>query len=127
MKLRFTTLIMLFCLATFAQKQDPSIKVLSTSDGVFHFKVKEKLQDAFVEVLDASNRVISKKPLDCKRMLIDFYDATPGTYHIHISAKNYDCTYDYTLVEEKGYMKITTAIVQPKNLSFEKYNTNKTK
>ncbi|NOS92325.1 MAG: hypothetical protein HOP30_10415 [Cyclobacteriaceae bacterium] len=127
MKIKFTILILLASLTTFAQKKDPSIKILSASDGVFHFKVTEKLQDAFVEVLDASNRVISKQPLDCKRMLIDFYDATPGTYHIHILAKNFERTYDYTLAEEKGYMKITTAIVQPENLSFEKYNSNKTK
>ena len=127
MKIIFTILILLASLTTFAQKKDPSIKILSATDGVFHFKVTEKLQEAFVEVLDDSNRVISKQPLDCKRMLIDFYEATPGTYHIHIFAKDFERTYDYTLSEEKGYMKITTAIVHTENLSFEKYNSNKTK
>ena len=127
MKVSFTILFLLAALVSFSQKKDPSIKIISTEDGLFHFKVTEKLENAFVEVLDDSNKVISKQPLDCKRMMIDFYDATPGTYHIHITAPNFERTYDYILAEEKGYMKVTTTAVKPENLSFERFACHKAK
>ncbi|MBI3220232.1 MAG: hypothetical protein HYZ44_12035 [Bacteroidetes bacterium] len=127
MKVSFTILVLLTSLMSFAQKKDPAIKIISTADGVFHFKVTEKLQNAYVEVLDDSNKVISKQALDCKRMMIDFYDAAPGTYHIRISATNFERIYDYVLSDDKGYMKVTTALMQSENLSFERYSCNKAK
>jgi hypothetical protein len=127
MKVSFTILFLLAALASFSQKKDPSIKIISTEDGLFLFKVREKLENAFVEVLDDSNKVISKQPLDCKRMMIDFYDASPGTYHIRISASNFERIYEYVLTEEKGYMKITTTAVKPEDISFEHYAPHKSK
>ncbi len=127
MKTAFTVLLLMVSSAGFAQPKEASIKILSTSDGIFHFKVSGKLPDAFVEVLDDSNRLISKQPLDCKRMMIDFYDATPGTYHIHIKATNFERNFDYVLAEEKGYMKVTTAHVQSEDISFERYHGLKSK
>jgi hypothetical protein len=127
MKVSFAILGLLVSLTSFAQKKDPSIKIISTADGVFHFKVTEKLKNAVVEVLDDSNNVISKQPLDCKRMMIDFYDAATGTYRIRISATNFERIYDYVLSEEKGYMKVTTTLMQAENLSFERYPCSKGK
>ncbi len=121
MKTAFTVLLLVVSIAGLAQSKEVSIKILSTSDGIFHFKVSGKLPNAFVEVLDDSNRLISKQPLDCKRMMIDFYDATPGTYHIHITAPNFERNYNYVVAEEKGYMKVTTALVQLEDISFERY------
>jgi hypothetical protein len=127
MKVSFTVLFLLTALASFSQKKDPSIKIISTQDGLFHFKVIEKLEDAYVEVLNDSNKVISKQQLDCKRMMIDFYDASPGTYYIRIPATNFERIYEYVLTEEKGYMKITTTDVKPENISFEHYTPHKSK
>ena len=74
-----------------------------------------------LEVYDESQKLISKQEINCRRMLIDFYDAESGTYSIQITAGEFHKTFQYTLLANEGYLKITNAPPPISNLSYERY------
>jgi len=55
-----------------------------------------------------------------KRMIIDFYRASPGTYQIQISVDDFIKRFQYTIVEELRYMKIVNSEMKETDLSFER-------
>jgi len=120
MKILLITVALAVCIPAMGQKQHSGIKIISTSDGVFHFKVAKKLRGAVVEVFDCSNRLISKQGMHSKRMIIDFYRASPGTYQIQISVDDFIKRFQYTIVEELRYMKIVNSEMKETDLSFER-------
>jgi len=122
MKILFTALALASCISAIGQKQHSDIKIISTLDGIFHFKVAPKLREATIEVFDSSNRLISKQGMNCKRMMIDFYDAIPGTYYIQISKGDFTKQFQYTIAEKRHYMKIITSEVKENDLSFERFS-----
>jgi hypothetical protein len=54
-------------------------------------------------------------------MLIDFYDAEPGTYSIQITAGVFHKTFQYTLLADEGYLKIVNTSAPVIHLSYERY------
>jgi len=102
MKLLFTILLIALGVTGFSQSTKTSIKVLSAKDGFFHFKATGKFRGALVEVFDESRKLVAKSAMTSNKMLIDFFDAAPGTYQIEISVLETRLNFQYTL-DDSGH------------------------
>jgi len=99
-------LIVFFSLPALSQSSKTAIKVLSAKDGFFHFKVSGKFEGASVEVFDESHQLVAKTTMNRSKMLIDFFDAVPGTYQIEISVLETRLQFQYILEDDQQQEEI---------------------
>lgn len=63
---------------------DHGVKVLSTKMDIVYLKVPPNMIGAVLTVYDNSGSILTVLPVNGKKVVIDFLEAKPGDYVIHI-------------------------------------------
>jgi hypothetical protein len=90
--------------------KNTTIKVLSQQGDIFYFKAERKFIGAKVEVYDIHQQLICAEELPTRKMLIDFFEMEPGTYHIRLEKGNEVREFDYI---KKGYTLVLNQVECP--------------
>lgn len=84
-----------------------SVLVLSTSHEVFYFKVSKEMLQGTVEVYNEQQQLVGRQLLDKRKMIIDFFDAAPGSYKIKVTNQTQSFEYTYEKQGNVAQMKIS--------------------
>jgi hypothetical protein len=89
-------------LSTASARNNSPVTILSASSSILYLKFSKYMMGAKIEIRDEKDNLVSQETVTQRKLIIDFYDRSPGKYVITISKNDLMERFSYTTADESG-------------------------